>query len=389
MITSLKSCRHETDLQAALLLGQGDDVIALHTPDGRFVDVSEGASAFFGHDAANLVDKRLMDVIAPAHQRRLLAGLAKLSKPSGTGTARFDCRTAITGRMVEITLTRHKRGMRSVTRDVEVRMAREADVVARARAIVDETARRSEQLANVSHEIRTPLNAVIGFAEAIHGEQFGPLSNDKYRDYARIIHDSGEHLLTLISDILDLSRAEANETALQLAPASLADVIQLCTDIMALRISEASLQLEVDISAGLENVLIDVKIVRQVVINLLSNALKFTEEGGIHVIARPDGQWIELSVIDTGVGMSPDDLSRVGTRFHQARTEGVRGARGTGIGLSLSKALARVHGGDLTLVSAIGEGTRATLRLPLRHPGHRPDQDRSQVRERPLALVAP
>ena len=115
-----------------------------------------------------------------------------------------------------------------------------------------------------------------------------------------------------------------------------------------------------------KSVLIDAKIVRQIVLNLLSNALKFTGEGGISVTAALRGETIEVTVKDTGVGMSPDDLSRVGTRFHQARQEGVRGAKGSGIGLSLSKALARVHGGELQLSSEAGRGTTAVLRLPYR-----------------------
>lgn len=345
----------------------GDDVLALHGADGRFTFLSDAAGRLFGGTSDDWVDRRLMDVVAPSDQRRLLSALSGLSRSPVEDRACFEGSLAQTGRHVEISLSRTATGYRSVTRDISQRVERDRRLRSKAQAILDDTARRSEQLANVSHEIRTPLNAVIGFAEAIHGEQFGPLQNEKYRDYARIIHDSGEHLLTLISDILDLSKAEANETAVNPAPASIEEVVRLCTDIMRLRIAEASLSLNVEIGSGLENVVLDVKIVRQVLINLLSNALKFTERGGISVRAAAVGEWIELSVQDTGIGMSPDDLIRVGTRFRQARAEGVRGARGTGIGLSLSKALARVHGGELLLTSAAGKGTCATLRIPLRH----------------------
>ena len=265
-----------------------------------------------------------------------------------------------------MTLSRAADGLRSVTRNVEHRLAREEAIREESREVMDAAERRNQQLANVSHELRTPLNAVIGFAGAMHGEQFGPLGNDRYRDYARIIHESGDHLLSLISDILDLSKAEANATALQLGAVDVGELIELCTEMMRLRIEEAGLTLDTDIPSGLGRMMIDAKIFRQILLNLLSNALKFTEEGGITVTAQINGTRLEVAVYDTGIGMSPDDLAMVGQRFRQARQEGVRGTKGSGLGLSLSKALARVHGGELELSSQAGEGTTARLILPFR-----------------------
>jgi cell cycle sensor histidine kinase DivJ len=366
LIESLKT-RFKGAEAAALWSGPGEDCLALHGADGRFVRLSDSAEQVFGVPAAQLEGKRLMDVVAPAHQTRLLEALAALGRSDGPGVARFEFTVRAgdqLGATVETAISRTPRGFRSITRNIERRLAREQAILEESRRVTGIATRRYEQLANVSHEIRTPLNAVIGFADAIYSEQFGPMGNDRYRDYARIIHDSGQHLLSLISDFLDLSKAEANETAVQLAPESPAEIIRFCTELMALRVTDAGLTLRTDIDADIGLVMLDAKVVRQIVLNLLSNALKFTEQGGITVTVRREGAVLSIAVVDTGVGMSPDDLALVGKRFKQARSEGVRGAQGTGLGLSLSMALARVHGGELKLMSHAGEGTTALLRLP-------------------------
>jgi two-component system, cell cycle sensor histidine kinase DivJ len=347
--------------------GLGDDVIATHGPDGRFCKVSGGSLTTFGLKPEEMSGRRLMEIVAPEFQPSLLSAMAEVADSDGPGWARFEFRLSREcqrGPALEMVLSRIPGGFRSVTRNIEHRLAREAQVRKEARDTMDVAVRHNEQLANFSHELRTPLNAVIGFAGAIHGEQFGPLGSDRYRDYARIIHESGEHLLSLISDILDLNKAEANETAAMMSEESVERLVRFCTDLIHLRADEAGLSVEISVAPGIDKAMLDAKIVRQILLNLLSNALKFTEEGGIIVTAALDGDMLEISVMDSGVGMSPDDLAIVGTRFRQARKEGVRGTRGSGIGLALSKALARVHGGELILQSAAGAGTTAVLRLP-------------------------
>lgn len=370
--------------------GPGDDVIAVHGPDGRFEKVSSGSLTLFGLQPEVLVGRRLMEVVAPEFQPALLRAMAQIAKANGPGRAVFEFRVRRErgpGIALEMSLSRTAGGFRSVTRNIEHRLAEEEAIRQESREVMDLASLRSEQLANVSHELRTPLNAVVGFAGAIHGEQFGPIKNERYRDYARIIHESGDHLLSLISDILDLNKAEANETAIQLGAEDLSRLINLCTDILHLRVSEAGLTLHTDIEHDLGLVMLDAKIFRQILLNLLSNALKFTAAGSITVRARRIGKMMEVSVIDTGVGMSPDDLARVGTRFHQARKEGVRGTRGNGIGLSLSKALARVLGGELVLSSDAGRGTTALLRLPYR-PVEQDEEPEHLEDEKVVALAA-
>lgn len=368
MLTSLKNHFKFGDNAAAIWQGSGEDVIAVHGPDGRFERLSDEASEVFGLPAERLMGRRLMDVVAPAHQERLLEALARVAESDGNGRARFDCRIRCgetLGAHVEIALSRAPRGrLRSVTRNIEHRLAREEQIRAESAKVIENTSKQSEHLANVSHEIRTPLNAVIGFADAISAERFGPMGNEKYRDYARVIQESGQHLLALITDLLDLSKAEANATHLEKTAESPAALVSLCAEMIRLQASDVGLYIRTQIDPEVGQVLLDAKIVRQILLNVLSNALKFTERGGITISLRREGGQLIFTVVDTGVGMSPDDLSRIGERFTQARSEGVRGARGTGIGLSLSKALARVHGGELQLMSVMGQGTTAILSLP-------------------------
>ena len=356
----LRRLSPDSDLWA----GQGDDVIALHGPDGRFARVSASAERVLGRPASAVVGLRLTDLVAPAEHGLVLRALGQAASE---GRARFvaTCPAPEGERTVEIGLSRTARGLRSVIRDAHETAARMDALEAATADAARAAQKRTDHLVNVSHEIRTPLSAVIGFADALQRESFGPVGEAQVRDYARVIHDSGQHLLSLVTDLLDLSKAEANETLLTVDATDIAELAARCSDIVRLQTEEAGLTLDVFTPPGLPPVLVDAKIVRQILLNLLSNAMKFTAEGGLSVAVRAGGDTLTIEVQDTGVGMSPGDLALVGQRFKQARKEGVRGARGTGIGLSLAHALARVHGGELTLTSTEGQGTTATLTLPL------------------------
>lgn len=355
-----------------LWAGPCGDVIALHGPDGRLVRVSESATALVGEPACDLVGRRLTDVVVPTDGPRLLAVMASAE---AAGRAQLTATARTSGRPIEISISRTGRGLRSVLRDASAIVEREVRLREDSRKAVATADRRTEQLANVSHEIRTPLGAVIGFADALQRESFGPADGEKTRDYARVIHESGRHLMSLVSDLLDLSKAEEGEIALDAEPTDVACLVSTCADIMRLQFDDAGLYLDTVLPAHLPPLLIDRKLLRQVVLNLLGNALKFTETGGVTVMVRAKGDTLFVEVHDTGVGMSQGDLALVGQRFKQARREGVRGTRGTGIGLSLSHALARVHGGELTLSSAEGEGTTAVLALPLARAEEGPSGD--------------
>ena len=225
---------------------------------------------------------------------------------------------------------------------------------------------KSEFLANMSHELRTPLNAIIGFSEIMIGEMFGRLGDTRYAEYTRDIHASGQHLLELINDVLDMSKIEAGKMTLRLESVELGEVIDDAVRLVRTRASSNGLDLHVHVAERLPRVLADERSVRQVLLNLLSNATKFTPAGGrIEVRAVLEGEVVRVSVVDTGVGISGADLARLGQPFEQVETQHARTGRGTGLGLALSKALVNMHEGAFRLESAQGVGTTASFTLKL------------------------
>lgn len=236
-------------------------------------------------------------------------------------------------------------------------------------AALAETHAKSEFLASVSHEIRTPLNAIIGFSDAMRSRLFGPVPA-KYAEYAELIHESGRHLLELIGDVLDLSKIEADSYALSRENFDATDVVELCTRMLSQRAEQAGVQIELDMAAPIP-VNADRKALRQILLNLLSNAIKFTPKGGVIVVmAKTQGDDLMLAVGDSGPGIAPAELDRLGQRYMQASTADQSDERGSGLGLSLVKALTAMHGGEMTLESTLGEGTTVSVRMPVIRAGN-------------------
>ena len=232
---------------------------------------------------------------------------------------------------------------------------------------------KSEFLANMSHELRTPLNAINGFSEIMIAEMYGPLGDARYRSYAQDILNSGQHLLALISDILDMSKIEAGKMSLRFEPLSLEEVAEDALRLVRNRAEAAGLALRLDFD-DLPDVEADYRAVKQVLLNLLSNAVKFTPRGGrITVRAElrddPMGQRVRISVQDTGIGITADDLARLARPFEQIESQHAKTQQGTGLGLALTKALVEMHGGLLDLRSAPGQGTSVIFSLPVRQTG--------------------
>jgi two-component system cell cycle sensor histidine kinase PleC len=217
----------------------------------------------------------------------------------------------------------------------------------------------------MSHELRTPLNAINGFSEIMLAEMFGALGDARYRDYAQDIHNSGQHLLALINDILDMSKIEAGKMTLSLEPVSVEEVTEEAVRLVRTRAETAGLTLTFDLPP-LPDVEADYRAVKQVLLNLLSNAVKFTPRGGrVWVSAERLGEFVRVSVRDTGIGISADDLKRLARPFEQIESQQAKTQQGTGLGLALSKALVDMHGGMLELASAPGQGTTASFSLPV------------------------
>jgi signal transduction histidine kinase len=218
----------------------------------------------------------------------------------------------------------------------------------------------------MSHELRTPLNAIIGFSEIIEKEMFGPIGSPRYTEYANDIHESGTHLLNLINDILDVSKAEAGKIELQESQILLADLVDASLRLILPRARESAVALTEPHVDHLPPVRADERRLKQVLINLLSNAVKFTPSGGrVSLEARLEpGRGLAIRVRDTGIGMAPEDIPRALEPFGQIDSRLARKYEGTGLGLPLSKALVELHGGKLEIESEQGMGTTVTVLLP-------------------------
>jgi len=227
-------------------------------------------------------------------------------------------------------------------------------------------AAKSRFLATMSHELRTPLNAIIGFSEVLMQESALTLDAGRCHEYAGLINDSGRHLLGVINGILDMSKIETNNFEIAPEPFAPAQVIADCCDLLVLRAQEAGVRLEKTPTGKLPELVADKRALHQILLNLLSNAIRFTDRGGeVTIGARAEAGSIVFVVEDTGVGISDEDLARVGEPYFQARASYDRRHGGTGLGLSIVKGLVRLHAGEINIRSRIGEGTRVSVRLPL------------------------
>ena len=232
----------------------------------------------------------------------------------------------------------------------------------------DANTAKSEFLANMSHELRTPLNAINGFSEIMTTEMFGPLGDARYKDYAKDILSSGQHLLALINDILDMSKIEAGKLSLRVEALDLSDLVDDTVRLVRTRCEQGGLSLVIDLPADLPEVKGDYRATKQILLNLLTNAVKFTPRGGtvrLHASLGSDER-VAISVSDTGIGIAEADLARLTRPFEQIESQHSKTQQGTGLGLALTKSLVELHGGQLVIRSKSGVGTTVTFSLPAR-----------------------
>ncbi len=260
--------------------------------------------------------------------------------------------SALFGIMQDITeRTQHERELKEAVEDAE-------------RAY----AAKSQFLANMSHELRTPLNAIIGFSEMIGRQMLGPIGTEKYLEYINGIRESGEHLLDLITDILDMSKIEAGKYTLDVEDFNLFKVLRLATHMIEGRALDAQVKITTAIpESGDLHIVGDRRAIMQMVLNLLSNAVKFTEPGGdVRVTCHSENNQVMIVVADTGIGIPAHKLRYVTKPFEQAANQFTRNHEGSGLGLAITKELAELHGGSLTLASTEGVGTQVTVTLPMK-----------------------
>jgi two-component system, cell cycle sensor histidine kinase DivJ len=346
------------------------DLITRHTVDGRIHYASPASSSLVGYRPEELIGRTLADLAHPddvaivssafkaaGEGKAATVELRLATRQGGYAWGEFRCRPAEhTGdAMGDIV---------AVTRDVAERKAHERELI-QARDLAEDASRaKSRFLANMSHELRTPLNAILGFSEVMTHQMFGPIAA-RYVDYAQLIHESGGHLLGLINSILDMSKIEAGRFQLQPEPFDLAEVADQGLRFVRFVAERNGVTLEETIDPPARRIVADKRAVSQIMINLLSNGVKFTPRGGIvRIAATLVGDDVEISVADTGVGIDHADLNRLGQPFEQVDSEYTRTKEGTGLGLALVRALAHLHGGRMTIESLLGEGTTVRVRLP-------------------------
>ncbi|MGO9133904.1 MAG: ATP-binding protein [Methylovirgula sp.] len=355
------------------ILDTATDGLALIDAQGRILTLNRSAEALFGYDQSDVVNQPFTMLIAPDSQAKAQAYLDGLQS-GGVASLLNDGREIIgkarQGGAIPIFLTLGRIGSGSerkycaLFRDMTHWKKVEQELDAARREAERASALKSDFLAKVSHEIRTPLNAIIGFAEVIMEERFGPISNDRYRDYLKDIHSSGEHVMSLVNDLLDLSKIEAGRMDLDFVAVDPNRVISECVAIMQPQANRERVIMRLALAANLPKILADERSLKQIILNLLSNAVKFNEPGGQVIVATAlgdDGQAI-IRIRDTGIGMSDDDIETALEPFRQLATS--RQTAGTGLGLPLTKALVEANRASFSIKSKKNEGTLVEVAFP-------------------------
>ena len=337
------------------------------------LDASGAPLAAYGAAPGALPVDPLFDegLIASVHAPDRPAVQAALARAAAGAEAqvRFAPRLALDRRILlvlrrQATKTNEAPRLIAVALDATLQHAREEGLNAARLEAEAQSAGKTRFLAHMSHELRTPLNAVIGFSDIMRQQLFGPVPA-RYADYADAIHKAGGHLLALINDVLDVSRIEADRYDLNIETFDVRETVSAALALVRVQADDKGVDLAAVLPPEAVHVAADRRAMKQMLLNLMSNAVKFTPSGGaVTVSAEALGAMLELTVADTGVGVAPEDLARLGRPYEQAGGAEQR-AQGAGLGLSLVRALAELHQGAMSLDSTPGEGTAVTLRLPV------------------------
>ena len=354
------------------ILDTATDGVLVVDEDGRIESINASGEALFGIEEADLISRPMTDLLDADSRQQAIDYLSGL-KENGVASVLNEGRE-VKGRAGEgtiplfMTMGRVGSGEKgrfcAVLRDLSHWKKAEGELVAARQNAETASSQKSDFLARVSHEIRTPLNAIIGFSEVMIEERFGPIENERYREYLRDMRTSGEHVVSLVNDLLDISKIEAGKLELDFDAVPLNALVRECITLMQPQANRAHVILRSSLSPGVPGVVADQRTLRQIVINLLSNSVKFTGPGG-QVIASTavlDNGEAVLKVRDTGEGMSDEELERALEPFRQLTTASF--GDGTGLGLPLTKALVEANRADFSIRSARGEGTIVTVTFP-------------------------
>jgi cell cycle sensor histidine kinase DivJ len=367
-----------------LLARNMSDVISRHRRNGAVQFISPAAETMLGTPVPRLLGHGLFDRVHVADRPAYLTALSDAARGGEARSVEFRLRReAARGEAGAVDFIWVEMRCRPLEQGSETADAAEAEVVAVMRDVTDrkiqeqalELARTAAEqadasktrfLATMSHELRTPLNAIIGFSEMLVQEDGLMLNAARRKEYAQLINDSGQHLLSVVNGILDMSKMESGNFEISPEPFAPRAALLNCCNLLALKARENAIDLVSRAPDDLPDMNGDPRAFKQIVLNLVSNAIKFTERGGtVTVSASVEGSRLMLRVTDNGVGIAADDLKRIGHPFFQAGTTYQRRHEGTGLGLSIVKSLVELHGGEITLQSKIVEGTTVTIALPL------------------------
>ena len=366
-----------------LLARNMGDVITRHRRNGAIEFISPAAQAVFGVPADQLTAHGLFDRVHVADRPAYLTALADVARGEAERDVEFRVRrgqdAGARGGTSFIWIEMRCRPLEqtdqgspasgavvAVMRDVTERKSQE-QALEDARSEADRAhAAKSQFLATMSHELRTPLNAIIGFSEMIVQENELGLDAARRAEYAQLINESGQHLLSVVNGILDMSKMESGGFEISAEPFVPREAIMSCSNLMALKAREGGIDLVVSLQDDLPGMIGDQRALKQILLNLLSNAIKFTERGGsVTVSAAAEAANLLIKVSDTGVGIGPDDLKRIGDPFFQAEKTYRRRHEGTGLGLSIVKSLVALHHGEMSVQSKLDVGTTISVVLPL------------------------
>ena len=348
------------------------DLITRHSADGRIRFASPASYPLLGRLPAELEGQAMAALVHPDDLATLLAAFMNALYSGKDGAvevrlrhrdkhylwAEIRCRPAPLDDMGGAT------DIVAVTRDISERKTQELALVQARDASESASRAKTNFLANMSHELRTPLNAIIGFSEVMTREIFGPVGSPRYQEYARLIHESGGHLLELINGVLDMSKIEAGKFELYEELFDLDEVASSAIRFVSHAAERGGVAVNLKVVPEARQIFADKRAVKQMLVNLVSNGVKFTPRGGKVTVTATLKDGIILAVSDTGTGIAKADLEKLGKPFEQVEGAQTRAKEGTGLGLALVKALAGLHGGDMVMQSALGEGTIVVLRLP-------------------------
>lgn len=356
----------------AILDTATDGVIVLNET-GRILSLNRSAEALFGYDERAVAGDAITVLLAPESHIVALDYLERLRSP-GVGSLLNDGREVLgrerQGGSIPLFMTMGRLGdgperrFCAVLRDITAFKKTEGELLGAKHAAEEASAQKSDLLAKISHEIRTPLNAILGFAEVMLEERFGPIGNDRYKEYLKDVHASGSHVISLVNDLLDLAKIEAGRLELSFTGVSLNDLVSSCVSLLQPQAARDRIVMRMSFAPKLPPVVADERSMRQIVLNLVSNAIKFTDAGGQVIVstAMTDRGEVAFRVRDTGIGMTSDEVEAALEPFRQLATSRKRG--GTGLGLPLTKALVEANRGAMQISSQPSEGTLVEVIFP-------------------------